>query len=179
VWYLVAGFALPAAIVSAAVAVRGPAAWEAVVSDPGLVTGYLAGLALVPLINLWEETGWMGFVQARLEQAHGPLRAAVATGLLFGTLHLPLFFPTTTRDFLVTALVTVVVAVPFRVVLGWLYHRAGESVLVVAIAHAAFNAANDGPLTLAVWPDAWPTTVAPAVLAVAAVLILATSRGRR
>ena len=45
---------------------RGAAPAQALLQDPGIVTAYLMALLIVPLINLWEETGWM-FVQTRLE----------------------------------------------------------------------------------------------------------------
>ena len=73
-WYLLAAFGLPVGIVVGAVALRGPGVLHTIAADPALVTGYLAGFAVVPLINLWEETGWMGFVQTRLEDQLGALR---------------------------------------------------------------------------------------------------------
>ncbi len=177
VWYLLAAFGLPIAVVAGAVAVRGPGVLPYIASHPALIASYLAGFAVVPLINLWEETGWMGFVQARLESRFGALRAAVITAFFFAALHLPLFFVDGVGNVAVAVLLTLGFAVPFRIVLGWLYHHARSSVLVVAVAHASFNAINDGPLTLAMWPHAWPTTVAPVVLGVAGLLVVTCSRG--
>jgi len=42
-------------------------------------------------INLWEETAWMGFVQARLQARRGAMLAATITAALFTLQHLPLF----------------------------------------------------------------------------------------
>ena len=101
------------------------------------------------------------------------LRAAVTTAPLFAALHLALFVVVgNARDALLAGVLTLAFSFPFRIVLGWLYHHARCSVLVVAIAHASFNATNDGPLTLAMWPHAWPTTVAPAILGVLGLLAL-------
>src|SRR3954447_5734588 len=69
-WYLLAGLALPAVTLLAATAVYGTGPIAAVVSRPSLVLVYLASLLLV-VENLGEETGWMGFVQARLQDRHG------------------------------------------------------------------------------------------------------------
>ncbi len=86
----------------------------------------------------------LGLVQARRELRHGPLTAATITGVLFASLHLPLFMGTDSlwQGLRLTALVAVVLGIPVRILFAWLYHRTGASVLVVAIAHAAFNAAN-------------------------------------
>src|SRR3712207_8287691 len=48
--------------------------------------------------NLWEEAAWTGFVQARLQHRHGPLRAAVLTGPLFALQHIALFVGTPLRS---------------------------------------------------------------------------------
>ena len=55
----------------------------------GQVLGLLVNLLL---INLWEETAWSGVVQTRLEQRHGPVRAALLTAIPFAVAHLPLHF---------------------------------------------------------------------------------------
>jgi len=179
-WYLVAGFGLPLALVVSALVARGPVAWQAVADDPGVLTTYLLGFLIVPLINLWEETGWMGFVQARLEPRFGQLRAAMATAVFFAAVHVPLFVSGGLKNFLLAMVLVPMLAVPFRIVLGWLYHHARDSVLIVAIAHAAFNSSLDTPLTQALWPNAWPAAAAATVVLVAGLLIVTCSqRGYR
>jgi membrane protease YdiL (CAAX protease family) len=138
-WYLLAGLALPALALLAATAVYGPGPIGAVVSRPSLVLAYLATLLLVPVINLGEETGWTGFVQARLQDRHGALGAAAITAPLFALIHLPLLVADLgPAAALVSLVVLVMFAVPFRILLGWLYNRTG-SLIIVALFHAAFN----------------------------------------
>jgi CAAX protease family protein len=176
-WYLLAGFGLPAAITVGAVAVRGTQALHDVSTHMGVIKTFLLGFLIVPLINLWEETGWMGFVQSRLETRFGQLRAAAVTAVFFAAMHVPLFVSGSWKGFMLAVVLVPIFAVPFRIVMGWLYHHARQSVLVVAIAHAAFNASNDTPLTTTLWPHAWPTSVAGGALVVAALLIVTCSRG--
>jgi membrane protease YdiL (CAAX protease family) len=138
-WYLLAAFALPAVTLLAATAVYGTAPIAAVVSRPSLILAYLATLLMAPLLNLAEETGWMGFVQARLQDRHGALAAAALTAPLFALIHLPILLaPLGVTAGLVSLLVLTVFAVPFRILVGWLYNRTG-SLIIVAVFHAAFN----------------------------------------
>ena len=73
-WYLLAAFSLPVGVVAGAVVVRGPEVFDDIAAHPTMITSFLTGFAVVPLINLGEETGWMGFVQTRLENQLGALR---------------------------------------------------------------------------------------------------------
>lgn len=47
-------------------------------------------LALVT-VQFFEELGWAGFVQHRLQSRHGALKASVLVGLAFAFLHLPTY----------------------------------------------------------------------------------------
>ncbi len=89
-WYLVALLAIPVVALLASAVVFGPGALRALVTDPAVILAYLNQLTILPLVNLWEETAWMGVIQARLADNRGPVLAAVITGPLFGLVHLPL-----------------------------------------------------------------------------------------
>ncbi|MBK5267656.1 MAG: CPBP family intramembrane metalloprotease [Acidimicrobiia bacterium] len=102
-------------------------------AETGLVT-YLFTRA-----GLGEEPGLRGFALARHEQRLSPRRAALLMGGLWGAWHLPVLLD---RDVVsVLAFLLSVIALTF--VFSWVFHRSGESVLVVALLHSAINAFDD------------------------------------
>ena len=141
-WYAVAFLVLPAAVALVALG------FGAELGAP-MLAAYLAQLAILPLVNLWEETAVMGVIQARLTAARGPIVAAVVTGLVFGLYHLPLQLGQPIGDIVVAMAVILVLAVLLRFVAGWLYAGTGGSILLVAGLHATFNAVNGSGLPLA------------------------------
>ena len=141
-WYALALLAVPVTSVVLALALLGPpnatpSTWiSAVVS--GLLVQTILGFATT---NLWEETAWMGFVQARLQARRGVMLAAVATAVLFALQHLPLVVAQGTG--LVALPVLAVMAIPFRALVAWPYNRTG-SLFLVGLLHAAGNATGSG-----------------------------------
>jgi membrane protease YdiL (CAAX protease family) len=58
-----------------------------------LFTAFLPALAIMILLNnVAEEIGWTGFVFARFQDRHGPLRAALLTRGFFWLFHVPSFY---------------------------------------------------------------------------------------
>jgi uncharacterized protein len=58
-----------------------------------LFTAFLPALAIMILLNnVAEEIGWTGFVFARFQDRHGPLRAALLTGVFFWLFHVSSFY---------------------------------------------------------------------------------------
>jgi CAAX protease family protein len=49
-------------------------------------------LLQLALFQLAEEVGWMGFLQARLQDRHGPLKASLLVTVPFALWHLPDLF---------------------------------------------------------------------------------------
>jgi len=96
--------------------------------------------ALLHLVtnNLWEELAWTGFVTARLQARHSPMRVALLTAPLFALQHSPLVLDGGAGG-LVVLLALVVLAVPFRMVMSWVFNSTG-SLLLVGLAHACGNA---------------------------------------
>lgn len=176
-WYLGAAFGLPVLAVAGASAVLGLDPLRAALADPVAALAFVTGLAIVPLINLWEETGWMGFVQTRLQDRHGALVAALLTAPLFALLHLPLHITDAPADLALGMGVLLALAVPFRIVVGWLHNRTGGSVLVAAIFHATFNVATSSVLLGALVPGQNAVTVTAVVLVLAAAVVVAVTRG--
>jgi uncharacterized protein len=154
-WYVFALIVVPAATVVVAVVTAGPpgplsaAAWGWTVLA-GLLVQTVLGLVTS---NLGEEVAWTGVVQRRLERRRGPMTAAVLTAPLFALQHASLAVANAGSGAVLLLAVLVVLAVPFRALMGWTYHRTG-SLLLVGLVHAAGNASaggsglGDGLLTL-------------------------------
>jgi membrane protease YdiL (CAAX protease family) len=182
----------------------GATATPAPVSRPGpavlpagewgpLLAVFVPGV-LVPfaLINLPEEAGWTGFLQARLQARRGPIRASLLVAPAFALIHLPAHFvagwisddklpPARFPEALLAVGVTAVFAVFFRLLIMWLYNGSGGSEPVVALFHSAFNV-TAGP---ALMPALVPTVNATALnllplaaVAAAAVVVAVATRGR-
>ncbi|MFF4160161.1 CPBP family intramembrane glutamic endopeptidase [Streptomyces sp. NPDC001678] len=99
-------------------------------------------MAAVPLLTpvYWgEEFGWTAFLRQRLFPGR-PVRATMATGLIWAVWHYPLAF-TGYIEFSCVPLGLAVWTVSFlfqEMLLGWLYDRSG-SVWVVSLAHGGNN----------------------------------------
>lgn len=105
------------------------------------------------ILNLWEELGWTGFLQARLMQRHGLLVGALITAVPFTALHLPLAFTAgwTWSSAAITIAAVAVSAPFFRYLAGMLYLDTAGSLLAVGLMHAAFNAAGSLGVTRGGW----------------------------
>jgi membrane protease YdiL (CAAX protease family) len=106
-----------------------------------LLQGVLGFLA----VNLWEEATWMGFVQTRLQAQRGVWLAAVVTAVLFALQHLPLFIENglVNAAGLVFLAAFIVIAIPFRALVAWMYNRTG-SLFLVGLLHAIGDATTNG-----------------------------------
>ena len=142
-WYAVALIAIPLMAVAVAVLAFGaPQAGTSTVTA-ALVSGFLLQTLLTFVtVNLAEEIGWMGFVQARVQGSHGPVKAALFTGPLFALQHLPgmLGFGSA---LIVVLPVLIVIAIGYRLTIGWIYNGTG-SLFLAGLAHAAANGVTGG-----------------------------------
>ena len=90
-----------------------------------------------------EETGWRGFALPRLQAQTSPLLAALIISVFWTTWHF--FFwqaqgqPIFDAVFLVAMYIGQLLT---SVLIAWIYNRAGGSILVTGIAHAALNTAQ-------------------------------------
>jgi membrane protease YdiL (CAAX protease family) len=142
-WYLLAVLGVPLLATAITVAFYGaPAAGTSVAWAivAGLLVQTVVGLLL---INLGEEVGWMGFVQARLQARRGPLVAALLTAPLFMLQHVTLLVDSLDVGALVVLALAIVVMAPFRMTLAWVWNRTG-SLFAVGLVHAAGNAVAVG-----------------------------------
>ncbi len=150
-WYLIAP-GIFIAIHVVALAVYWALGRELVVPDHFRSLPAFISLAL-PLLffgGQWEEPGWMGYAlryfQERLPQA--PLVATLATGLIRMVWHTPLllFGKIPWYDY-------VFYSIAFQIILTWIYHRTGGSVLLVMIAHLFSNLAFAMAMPMLTSPD--------------------------
>jgi len=93
-WYLLAVLGLPVVVLAGAIALFGTAALAALAGDWRLLfTRVLPVLLLqLALFQLAEEVGWMGSLQARLQDRHGPLKASLLVTVPSALWHLPDLF---------------------------------------------------------------------------------------
>jgi membrane protease YdiL (CAAX protease family) len=116
-------------------------------SDAGLA---LIGLVIVKFLYQFfffnatgEETGWRGFVLPRLQAQTSPVLAALIIGVFWATWHFPFWQaegqPVSTVEFLVAMYIGHML---LSVLIVWICNRAGGSILVAGITHAATNTAQ-------------------------------------
>jgi membrane protease YdiL (CAAX protease family) len=183
-WYGLALVVVPVATTAPAVALLGPPERTGWVLASALVSGLLVQVLLGFLSTNWaEEVAWTGFLQTRLQDRHGPVRAALATGPLFALQHAALAVGNGWLGGMVVLLFITATAVPFRFLQGWVANRTG-SLLVVGLVHAAGNATTDGSgfggpgLLPRLFPDDGVGPVHLVASAVLGLIVLAATRGR-
>jgi uncharacterized protein len=144
-WYALALLGIPLVAAGFTVLIEG---WPTSASASTLL-GALWPHFLLPFLvtfvpnNWWEEVAWMGFVQARLQSWRGPVVAALISGPLFALQHIALVVGNSVVVAAVLMAVTMVLAIPFRFLTGWIYNRTG-SLFLVGLLHAAGNAVAGG-----------------------------------
>jgi uncharacterized protein len=95
----------------------------------------------IPLAPLWEEIGWRGYLFARVQTSLGTRRSCLITGILWALWHYPIRISSAPPGIPTYAFFAVfclyVCALAF--VLGWLFNRAGGSLLPVIFFHSFAN----------------------------------------
>jgi uncharacterized protein len=189
-WYLIALFGPPAALLVAAVLLKGMAPIEALAANvTSIPTAFVLGVVVLALLgNLWEETSWSAYVTARLQARFGPLRASLIVAPLFGLYHLPLFFiigglgdspshlPIAQLP-LYLGFLLIVFSGPMRILLTWVYNSTGRSLPVVALFHASINATG-GAAILTTFFAGVDGILVYAALAILALIVIVATRGR-
>jgi membrane protease YdiL (CAAX protease family) len=128
------------------------------------------------ILNLWEELGWTGVVQARLMSRHGILVGSLLTAVPFAVLHIPrAFIPGWTWSSATIGLIAIAALAPaLRYLLGMLYVDTAGSLLAVGLMHASFNASA----ALGAVDGGWQYLPALAVLTAAVALARRRRPGR-
>jgi uncharacterized protein len=174
-WYVAAVLALPVLtvlIASASGTARQPQGEWASVAGAYMVNTVVIGALLG---NIWEELAWTGVVQRRLMERHGMAGGSLLTAIPFALIHLPLAFAdkgftgTPWPDVALAWGVLLVFAPLFRLLVGIAYLGTGQSVLIVALLHASFNASEQSKLP--VFDGAWQQIAAATLLLVVLVLL--------
>ncbi len=122
-----------------------------------LVPGDLLLFFVIPMVAAFfytptlfgEEFGWRGYLQLRLYPG-SPLKAAVATGLVWGAWHYPLVWHGRhyTEDNVLAGLICFPIwLVLLSVILGWLRLKSG-SIWTACLGHSAVNGAASASLML-------------------------------
>ena len=150
-----------------------------------LFTAFLPALAImIVLNNVAEEIGWTGFVFARFQDRHGPLRGALLTTVFYWLFHIPSLY-VETRSWATTALVLGIFLLPHlgsRLITGWLYNSAGSSVLIAGLFHSMHNAIVNptGLVAVVVLPQFEVLMIMAGIVVLAAAIIaVATPRPSR
>jgi membrane protease YdiL (CAAX protease family) len=146
-WYLFALIGLPAVMMLATV-IRPGALGSLDVSVQPITLAYLNAFVSMAIIGgpLFEEPGWTGFAQPRLQKMYGPLLGGLFLGGLWALWHLPGFLiPSedvrdipprgTVLDFAVFALALV----GLRLIIIWVVNNTRDSVLMAILVHASWN----------------------------------------
>ncbi|WP_159615200.1 CPBP family intramembrane glutamic endopeptidase [Arthrobacter zhaoguopingii] len=182
-WYVFTVVVVPLGALVLALLLAGPPDAAGPVIPAALIQRLVLQTVLGLIIsNLWEEVAWTGFVQVRLQQRHGALRAALLTAPLFALQHAALVAGGSFAATIILLLVLTLLAISFRAVTGWLYNRT-SSLLLVGLFHAAGNAAavrewpGDGMLPL-LYPRENFGPVHLLVSAAVGVIVIAATRGR-
>lgn len=183
-WYAAAAAGVPLIALAATMAKSGPPAeTSATTWGSAIAVGYLLQLVLVLVtVNWWEETAWMGFVQARLQERHGPMRAAAITGVPFAIGHTSLVIEDSPSAVITFIILLLVISVPFRALLGWVYNSTA-SLFLVGLVHAAANATGVGSafgtgLLDRLYPGAGEGGITIPLLAVVGIFVIAGTRRR-
>lgn len=149
-WYLLAALAIPVGALLLASIFLGQAPLQGFLGNWSMLfTAFVPQLLLALVtVQFFEELGWAGFVQHRLQARHGALKASLLVALAFAFLHLPTYLRapisanSAVRDLSVLAIV-IPFAIAFRILITYAYNRAAYAVLVAAITHASFNEASE------------------------------------
>ncbi len=183
-WYLFALLGIPVVSVLSASVFYGLTPLNALVDKwPLLFTLILPDLLVrIVFLNVLEEIGWMGFLQARLQDEYGPWKACLLVEIPFGLWHLPALVGDYGGQLSLVLLVGGVWAIVqlfARFVIMWLYNNTQRSVLLVGLFHATYNTTVNrfAGEFIPVPAEPWFFIVG-GVVAVAAVLLLIFTRGR-
>ena len=191
-WYLFAFLSVPAAVLLCAIAVFGRALLDVLVEKWALLfTAVLPQLLfLILFFIIAEEVGFMGFLQARLQDRYGPLKASVIVTVPFALYHLPTLMvendlgPGSLHIALGFLGILAVLQMFGRIVIMWLYNSTASSVLLVGLWHSSFDATTSAFGRTFVVPGPAGTAflsgfvIPSAVVAVFAVLVVVFTRGR-
>ena len=112
---------------------------------------------LVLLIGgpLGEEFGWRGLALPAIETCLSPLWTSILLSLIWAVWHLPLSFISDSAQHSLPFGLYALLTLPLSILITWVYHGSGKSLLLVMLLHAAVNTWS-GPLLIS--PEAAGST---------------------
>lgn len=183
-WYFIALFGLPAGVLLCASLIYGLAPSVALVDKRSLLFSLLLPDLLIRfvLLNLPEEIGFMGFLQARLQDRYGPLKAVALVEIPFALWHIPDLIVQTDGQLSLLLILLGVLAIAQlfgRVIIMRLYNNTHCSVLLAGLFHTAHNTTINRFVDEVI-PGTEVTRffITEGVVVLAAVLIIILTRGR-
>jgi CAAX protease family protein len=183
-WYLIALFGLPIASLLCASVIYGVAPLNALVDNWQLLFTLILPSLLIRIVflNTIEEIGWLGFLQARLQDQYGPWKACLLVEIPFALWHLPGLLGDTGGQLSLALIYGGVLAIfqlCGRFVNMWLYNNTNRSVLLAGMFHATYNTTINtyAGQVIPVPAEPWFFIVS-GVVAVVAVLIIIFTRGQ-
>lgn len=95
------------------------------------------GFAIIFVAALGEELGWMGYAYEPMQERLGALKASLALGVIWVSVHIPLYVMSgASRYWIVWDFIFVAAT---RVLFVWIYNNTGRSIFAVALLHTMFN----------------------------------------
>jgi len=129
---------------------------------------------------IFEEWGWRGYAQARLQQGIGPLPAALAVGLGWGLWHLPLFLVPAWSS--ASLPIYVVMITLLSVLMAWGFNTSRGFIVASIAMHFTYNASSRvlgdflGDADLRAWPS--PVVAITLAFGAAALIVTVSTKGR-
>lgn len=146
-WYLFALIGLPVTMVLATF-IRPGTAESFDISARPFFLDYLRAFVSMVLLGgpLFEEPGWTGFAQPRLQRSCGPLIGGLILGSLWALWHLPGFLiPSQNvtdippRDTVLEFVVFALALMGLRLIIIWVVNNTRNSVFMAILVHASWN----------------------------------------
>ena len=183
-WYLLALLGIPVVSMILASVIYGITPLNALLDKCQLLFTLILPSLLIRFVflNTLEEIGWLGFLQARLQDEYGPWQACLLVEIPFALWHLPGLLGDTGGQLSVALIYGGVLAIfqlCGRFIIMWLYNNTNRSVLLAGLFHANFNTTINMysrefiPVPAELW-----FFIVSGVVAVAAALIIILTRGR-
>jgi len=95
------------------------------------------GFAIIFVAALGEELGWMGYAYEPMQERLGALKASLALGVIWVSVHIPLYIMSgASYSWIFWDCIFVVTT---RVLFVWIYNNTGRSIFAVALLHTMFN----------------------------------------
>ena len=117
-------------------------------ASPGTVLLLSIPLLLFP--GFAEEIGWRGFMQTRLQRSWPPILAALGVGIVWSAWHYMDFLMGNWSGGVTNQLIFLAYITGISGLIGWIFIRARESILVAMLAHYGANAVN---VFIPLWKD--------------------------